>query len=177
MSDQVVRIRASTDPPLTHHRPTHIYESRAPCPIYASYDGNPADIRCQLHTNIRESQLSCDECVLYGDATVEPLILHRSYTAAPFSFPKVWQDTDTPNLTTGRVETDPRKFAIHLADESKRMEDRLNARGGNQKVDYQPVDPTDTTALGVTDEGLDATHNHRVASGQRDSKGRFVWQV
>lgn len=163
-------VRVKEDPARSHHHPTYIYESRVPCPVFAGYEGHEADVRCQLHTNIRESQVSCEECV--EAETPVPCILYRSYTAQPFSFPQVWQDTDTPNLTTGRVETDPKKFKQHLADKSKEMEDRLG-----QRVDYQPVDPTDRDALGVTDEGMDATHDHQVRTGQKDSRGRFVWQV
>lgn len=164
----VVRVRDHEN--LSRHHPQYVYESRVPCPVYAGWEGQPADIRCQVNSNIREAGIWCDEC---AEAEVEsPCYLLRSYTAAPFSFPQVWQDTDQINMTTGRVETDPKKFKQHLADKSKEMEDRLG-----QRVDYQPVDPTDKAALGVTDEGLDATHDHQVRTGQKDSRGRFVWTV
>lgn len=161
----VVRVREHAD--TSHHHPIYVYESRVPCPIYASFDGNPADIRCQVVSNIRESGIWCDEC---GEAeTPDPCLLMRSFTAAPFTPATVWHDTDTPNMTTGRVESDPKKFARHLAEQSEIMAERLG-----MPVDYQPCDPADTY---VSDEGLDATHDRAVSEGRKDSRGRFVWTV
>lgn len=160
MPDTPVYVRARDADDLTTRHPQFVYE--ASCPVYSS----PDNVVCQLTTNTNESIIWCDECGADGRWTQ----LRKSFASMGTRFARVWHDTDTPNLTTGRVETDARKFARHLADESKRMEDRLG-----QRVDFQPVDPTDRDALGVTDEGMDATHDQAVRDGRKDSRGRFVF--
>lgn len=162
MTDSYVRIQLNDD--LTFHRPQHVYE--ATCPMHTTAD---RVVICQLTSNVNESALWCqDEC---RDAQ-EWTQLRKCFQAMGTNFATVWQDTDTVNLTTGRVETDARKFATHLRDRAEQDSERLG-----MVVDYQPVDPTDSDALGVTEEGLDATHDHRVATGQKDSRGRFVFEV
>lgn len=159
MGEVYVRIRQSPD--LSFHRPQHVYEGR--CPVHSTPD---AEVVCQLTSNTNESMLWCDDdCRDMHEWTQ----LRKCWQAMGTMFATVWQDTDIPNLTTGRVETDPKKFARHLADKSKEMEDRLG-----MPVDYQPCDPSDTY---VSDEGLDATHDRAVADGRKDSRGRFVWTV
>jgi hypothetical protein len=163
-----VYVRQVNAPDLTHHRPQHVYETDlrltpGGCPIYSSHDKK---VICQLTTNTRESFIWCRECGQERHYTQ----LKKSYAAMGIATFQVWQDTDQINLSTGRVETDPRKFREHLHVQSEIASERLG-----MKVDYQPVDMTDRDALGVTDEGLDATHDAQVKSGQKDSRGRFVW--
>lgn len=171
MSDdgQRVYIRTIPSPHLTHKRPQHVYEtdlrtSPAGCPVHSSLT---AKVICQLTTNVNETSLWCrDDC---RDAH-EWTQLRKSYQAMNIATFQVWQDTDQINLATGRVETDPRKFREHLHVASEEASERLG-----MKVDYQPVDMTDRDALGVTDEGMDATHDAAVREGRKDSRGRFVW--
>lgn len=163
-----VYVRRVDDPRLTAKRPQHVYETDlrtapAGCPLYG---GLERKVVCQLTTNTNESMLWCQECAREHEYTQ----MKKSYQEMGTSFATVWQHTDIPNLTTGRVETDPKKFAIHLREQSEIMGERLG-----MKVDYQPVDMTDKDALGVTDEGLDATHDRAVAEGRKDSRGRFVF--
>lgn len=58
--------------------------------------------------------------------------------------------------------------------------DELAAKGIIQPVG-DIIDPRDLAAnpemFGVTDEGLDTTHNRAVAEGTRESKGRFVFEL
>lgn len=158
-------IRQLPNPDLTSHRPQYVYESRVLCPLYTD-DLDDQHVTCALTSNTNESQLWCPEC---GECSMwTPL--HKSFQAQGTNFATVWQDTDTPNLTTGRVETDPKKFATYLRDKAEQDSERLG-----MVVDYQPVDHTDKDALGVTDEGMDATHDHRVRTGQKDSRGRIIW--
>ena len=170
MSDdgQPVYIRRMDDPRLTTKRPQHVYEtdlrtSPGGCPIYSDLTRK---VVCQLHTNTNESSLWCQECSSHREYTQ----MKKSYQEQGVSFPRVWQDIGIPNPTTGQVESDPRKFREHLHVASREMEERLG-----MKVDYQPVDMTDKDALGVTDEGMDATHDRAVAEGRKDSRGRFVF--
>lgn len=163
-----VYVRELHNPHLSHRAPQHVYEtdlrtSPAGCPIYSD---STHKVICQLTTNTRETSLWCDECRNAREWTQ----LKKSYADMGINAATVWHDTDIPNLTTGRVETDPKKFAAHLREQSEIMGERLN-----MKVDYQPVDMTDKDSLGVTDEGLDATHDAAVKSGRKDSRGRFVF--
>lgn len=162
MPDIPVYVRARDVDDLTHHRPQYVYEGK--CPVHSTPD---REVFCQLTSNVNESIIWCDDdCREMQEWTQ----LRKSFQSQGTAFATVWQDTDTVNLTTGRVETDARKFAQHLRDRSAQESERLG-----MTVDFQPVDPTDRDALGVTDEGLDATHDRAVADGRKDSRGRFVW--
>lgn len=72
------------------------------------------------------------------------------------------------NTALGEYVTNDRDFRDGLKqksdDDSKRH---------NRTVNYSPVDLRDKTALGVTEEGMDATRRHEVATGQREAK-KFV---
>lgn len=164
-----VYVRQITAPDHTIHRRSYVYEidlrtTPGGCPIHS----NPrAKVICQLTTNVNETQLWCrDDCQIEQ----EWVALKKAYASMGVAMATVWQHTDIPNLTTGRVETDPKKFATHLREQSEIMGERLG-----MKVDYQPVDMTDREALGVTDEGMDSTHDIAVKEGRKDSRGRFVW--
>lgn len=163
MSDIPVYIRTLPNPDLTIKRPQHVYEASDECPIYGETRGR---VICQLTSNINESGIWCEECGEHGIWTR----LLKSFQSQGVRFARVWHDTGTPNLSTGQVESDPRKFREHLHVASEQMAERLN-----MPVDYQPCDMTDKDALGVTDEGMDATHDAAVREGRRDSRGRFVW--
>ena len=163
-----VYVRKVDAPGTTTKRPQHVHEtdlSTSPngCPIWSDPSHK---VVCQVTSNTNETYLWCDEC---RDAH-EYTHLKKSYQEMGTNFFQVWQSTGVPNLTTGRVESDPKKFAAHLRMKSDEMAERLG-----MPVDYQPIDMTDKEALGVTDEGMDATHDHQVRTGQKDSRGRFVW--
>lgn len=171
-----VYVRQVDAPGLTIRRRQYVYEtdlSTTPggCPIYSSIGSSPADpprkVICQITSNINESGIWCAEC---GGEASSYTRLKKAYASMATRFSRVWHDTGIPNMTTGRVESDPRKFAAHLREKSEEMGERLGI-----KVDYQPVDLTDKDALGVTDEGMDATHDRAVAEGRKDSRGRFLF--
>lgn len=164
MGDVPVYVRAWDDGDLTTKRPQYVYEGR--CPIHSTADH---EVICQLSSNTNESMLWCeDDCA----ATQQWTALRKSFQSMGTRFARVWQDTGQVNLATGRVESDPRKFEEHLHVASREAEERLG-----MAVDYQPTDPTDTDALGVTEEGMDATHDQQVRDGRKDSRGRFVWTM
>ena len=164
-----VYVRRMDAPGLSAKRPQFVYEvdlrvAPGGCPVHSTPS---AKVICQLTSNIRENTLWCaDDC----KAAREWTQLKKSFQEQGVTFPRVWQDIGLPNPATGKVESDPRKFREHLHVASEEMGERLN-----MVVDYQPIDLNDRDSLGVTDEGLDATHDHRVRTGQKDSRGRFVF--
>ncbi len=163
-----VYVRRTEAPGTTIRRPQHVYETDlrttpGGCPVHSDLTRK---VICQVVSNVRESFLWCDDCRGAHEYTQ----LRKSYQEQGVAMASVWQDTDTINLSTGRVETDRKKFAAHLRHQSEIMGERLG-----MKVDYQPCDMTDKASLGVTDEGMDATHNVAVREGRKDSRGRFVW--
>lgn len=167
MTDQIVYVRPFDARDLNMKRPQYAYEGRCPVNSSAPDDDDQFTVICQLTSNVNESTIWCDnDCALLHNAAQ----LRKSFQAQGTAFATVWQDTDTINMTTGRVETDARKMQQYLDQRSDEESERLG-----MKVDFQMVDPTDRDALGLTDEGLDATHDHQVRTGQKDSRGRFVW--
>lgn len=58
-----------------------------------------------------------------------------------------------------------------LRDEFKRLSETATARTGIPH-NYVPVDPMDKETLGVTDEGLDATHDDMVRRGEKDETSK-----
>lgn len=95
----------------------------------------------------------CDECM-------SPM--RRIWS---FSFKRPMADHYNPSVGSYvRSEQD-------FTDKLKAMSDEATERTGIPH-NYVPVDPTDRKALGVTDEGLDATYDAEVRAGKRDVK---VW--
>jgi putative FmdB family regulatory protein len=60
----------------------------------------------------------------------------------------------------------------HFRDELRAASDRASARTGIEH-NMVPVDLRDKAELGVTDEGMDATRRHQVATGKVEPK-RYV---
>jgi hypothetical protein len=75
------------------------------------------------------------------------------------SMPEHW------NPSTGNYTTSAAQFRSDLS----RASDEATARTG-MPHNFQPIDPYDATATGVTGDGLDATYDHQVKTGQRDPK-------
>lgn len=157
-----VRPRDADD--LTTKRPQYVYE--AECPVHTDH-ATGTQVVCQLTSNVNESIIWCDDDCRESQEWTQ---LRKSFQSMGTAFATVWQDTDTPNLTTGRVETDARKMQHYLNQRAEEEGERLG-----MTLDYQIVDPTDHDALGITDEGIDATHDRAVKDGRKDSRGRFVW--
>lgn len=158
--DRAVYIRLQ-DTDYTVHRPQYVYEGY--CPVHSDAVHR---VICQRTSNTNESLLWCDDdCREMQEWTQ----LRKTFQGMGVRMATVWQDVGVPNLATGQVESDPKKFAEHLHVASREAEERLG-----MPVDYQPTDPGDTYH---SDEGLDATHDQQVRDGTKDSRGRFVWQV
>lgn len=60
-----------------------------------------------------------------------------------------------------------------LKSEFARMSDEAEMYTGNPHK-FVPIDPMDKETLGVTDEGLASTHDHLVATGQKEPAQRLI---
>lgn len=101
----------------------------------------------------RDMDLTCDQC---PDAP----FLDRT-----FSFAYKAPMAEHYNDSIGTYVNNERQFK----DELKRVSDERSERL-NLAHDFQPVDPDDTEALGVTEEGLHETHKRQVERGERETK-------
>lgn len=60
-----------------------------------------------------------------------------------------------------------------LKSEFSRMSDEAEMVTGNPH-NFQPIDPMDKKALGVTDEGLSSTHDHLISEGKTQEAKRLL---
>lgn len=60
-----------------------------------------------------------------------------------------------------------------LKSEFSRMSDEAEMVTGNPH-NFQPIDPMDKKALGVTDEGLASTHDHLISEGKTQEAKRLL---
>lgn len=101
----------------------------------------------------RDVDLTCDSC---PDAP----FLERVFS---FAYKSPLQEHF--NVSTGSYVTSERT----LKDEMKRASDERSERLGFDHS-FTPVDPRETEALGVTEEGLDSTRRREVEEGKRETK-------
>lgn len=137
------------------------------------------DYRCigcgllaESHT--REAQIwHCPRCsymVESGRDDGERLVpLRRTYATSP-SIWRVWHGHH--NITTGQWVSDRKQIREQLHIASEEVSERMNLEHR-----FIEVDANDKDHLGVTDEGLDATHDRHVELGWKESKGRFVFPM
>lgn len=113
---------------------------------------------CRMRTNLTDTYGSCT--LVCGG------ILKRV-----FNFNLKHSMPEHFNHSVGKHVTNESK----LRDEFKRLSDAATERTGIPH-NYVPVDPMDKETLGVTDEGLDATHDAMVKRGEKEetSKRRVV---
>lgn len=76
---------------------------------------------------------------------------------------------DHYNTSVGKYVTGKRQ----LTDEFKRMSDNMTERTGIPH-NYVPVDPNDKETFGVTDEGLQATHDRMVKQGMKPPAPKLI---
>lgn len=69
------------------------------------------------------------------------------------------------NLSVGHWVSNKRQFNDSLKAASDEASERLG-----MEHHYIETDPTDTTALGVTEEGMDETYRRRRAAGQTEGR-------
>lgn len=140
--------------------PTYEYKSIPPCPHYT--DGR----HCLLTSPLRETTLWCEFEECHDTQTWTQM--KRVYTSVQFG--RVMHEH--MNVAVGKPISDMRQFKDELARSSDRESERMGFT-----VNYQPADLTDDKALKVNEDGMDATHDEKVRTGERESKGRFVWPM
>lgn len=125
-------------------------------------------VRCHyvMESEIRESLIwSCPVCVedphLEYDVRHQPM--KRYYSVAP-NMARVWNG-DVYNVATGDYPTDYKKWRNTLADNGKRRTDRTGILHS-----YAEADHSDVKTLGVTEEGMDATHRRHRELGWTEAK-------
>lgn len=164
-----VYVRMYDHPELTHHQRQYVHESATPCPVHTTSTGadGPRRVVCQMTSNINETTLFCqDECSGIGAWTQ----MRKSYQSMGTSFGRVWHNPGTPHLATGKPVSSYKDLKEQLHVASEEMGERLG-----MPVNYEPVDLSEKEALGVTEEGMDSTHDMAVKQGRKDSRGRFVF--
>lgn len=120
---------------------------------------------CESHVN--ESQIwNCPRCWIL-DERPSPLrkVIRRSPTIN-----RVWHGHH--DLTTGHYVSDRKQFRELLHVQSEIDTERL----GFQQ-NYIEVDMSDHKHLGITEQGLDSTHDRHVQLGWKESRGRFVFPM
>lgn len=95
--------------------------------------------------------------------------MRKTITECP-GIPKMWHGHHS--LTTGNWTTDRRQLSRDLRDGGDKQTQRLG-----MDHNYIEVDPSDKAAIGITDEGMDATHDHHVKIGAKESKGNYVFPM
>lgn len=121
--------------------------------------------QCVVELPVNESRLFCPNALAEGFYCQ----MKKNYQGN-VQFKRMWPEHH--NIAAGEVIREEKQLKESFKRQSAEMSERMNF-----DVDYQIADPTDTKTLGVTDEGLDATHNRKVKSGEIESKGTFVHPV
>jgi hypothetical protein len=147
--------------------PSHTYANNAP-----RYDFKcvRCGFCCESHTN--ESQIwSCPLCAaneLLADG--ERLTPLRKVIKSSPSIPRVWHGHHSD--TTGQWVTDRKQQTEQLHVASEEATQRLG-----MEHRFIEVDMSDHKHLGITEEGLDTTHDAHVKLGWKQSKGQFVFPM
>lgn len=120
---------------------------------------------CESHVN--ESQIwSCPRCYVVH---TERSPLRKVIRKAP-SMPPMWHGHF--NHSIGQYITDRKQFKEGLYVKQEEATERFD-----WQQSFIEVDPNDRDSLGITDEGLDSTHDAHVSLGIKESKGRFVFPM
>lgn len=125
-------------------------------------ENNPDCMNCRVELEVNESRVWCPNASEQGFHCQ----MRKDFGSIQFSRP--WPEHF--NIAAGQVIRTEHQLKENFKKKSDEMSERMNF-----DVDYQIVDRSDTKHLGVTEEGLDSTHDARVASGQKESRGKFVF--
>lgn len=122
-------------------------------------------LACESHIN-ETTIWRCPRCY---HTLGESIPLRKTYRTSP-SIPRVWHGHQS--LTTGQWVSDRKQIKEQLHVASEERSERLQLAHN-----FIEVDMNDKDTLGITDEGLDATHDQHVRLGWKESKGRFVFPM
>lgn len=139
-------------------------------PVYLYGKGDNCE--CLVELPIRESYLWCPICGAEGIRSQ----LKRVYI--PQTNQTMWHGHW--NLATGQYETDRKKMEQHGRAHADKQSEELGIAHGFERVDYSEL------AQERANKGSDkhgntveaarvATHDRKVASGEKESRGKFVW--
>lgn len=147
--------------------PGELYANNAP---RYDFKCDRCGLFCESHS--RESTIwHCPRCIRYQTVDHDPefVPLRKVIRSSP-SIARVWHGHK--DLTTGDWITDRKQFKESLHVASEVATDRLG-----MEHRFIEVDPSDKDNLGLTDEGMDSTHDAHVKLGYKESKGRFVFPM
>jgi hypothetical protein len=136
------------------------------------YRPNPALPECDHHVLLpyRDDIVWCPICASAGHHSQ----LKRAWLSP--SMQQVWWEHH--NMATGQLESDRRRMDVHLADASKRAEDRLEGTPANfVRTDYTELRKLKAERGGDITLGLDATHDRAVQEGRKDAVGKTTFPM
>lgn len=122
---------------------------------------NPDCMNCCVELPVNESRIWCP------NASEQGFYCQMKKDFGSIQFVRPMQEHY--NVAAGKVIRTEHQLKEAFKESSARESERLGF-----EVDFQPVSYNEP-ALNVTDDGLDSTHNHMVKSGQKESKGKFVF--
>lgn len=131
-------------------------------PTTQERENNDQCMGCRVESTVNESRIWCPNAQEAG------FYCQMKKDFGTVQFCKPWPEHY--NISAGRVVRTEHQLKEHYKAKSEEMSERMNF-----DVDLQIADATDTKTLGVTEQGLDSTHDARVASGQKESRGKFVF--
>lgn len=123
---------------------------------------SPECLGCSVEAPVNEARIWCPT------AASEQRWCQMRKTFSSVQFKKPW--AEHYNIAAGKVIRSERELKETFKAQSAAASERMGF-----DVNLQIADPTDTKTLGVNEKGLDATHDAKVASGERESRGKFVF--
>ena len=131
-------------------------------PTVHERENNPDCKGCHVESEVNEQRIWCPNAAAEGRWCQ----MKKTYTNVQIGKP--WPEHF--NIAAGRVIRTEHQLKEHYKAKSDEMSERMNF-----DVNYQIADASDTKTLKVTEKGLDSTHDAKVASGEKESKGKFVF--
>lgn len=136
------------------------------------YKPHPEHLDCEHHVLLpyRDDSVWCPICATEGHHS----LLKRAWVA-----PAMWQVWwEHQNMATGQLESDRHRMDVHLADASKRAEDRLEGTPANfVRTDYTELRKLKAERGGNIEAGLASTHDKAVAEGKKERVGKTTYTM
>lgn len=116
------------------------------------------------YTRFKFSSMSPRECMAMDedDNSINCIGIYERVISSP-SFHRGFQSGYNPSV--GQFVSNSGEFQSSLS----RASDEATARTGIPH-NFQPIDPRDPVAAGVTEDGMDATYAAQTKSGEREAK-------
>lgn len=127
-------------------------------------ENNPDCLGCVVETTVNEQRIWCPNAA----AEHRSCQMKKNYRSVQIT--AMWHEQWNPSA--GRVIGSKKQLEEHFKVQSDVYSERLN-----MDVNLQIADTNDTKTLGITEKGLDSTHDAKVRDGIRESKGKFVFPM